>query len=290
MKRDHEDMMRMEEFVTAAKAAASLGIHKIRLTGGEPLVKRGFVDLCRSLSSIDGIDELCITTNGTMLGEFAVPLYEAGVTRLNISLDTLDPDKFAAITRVGRLSDTLSGIKAAVDAGFTDIRINTVLMKGFNDNEIRDFVDLTSKHPIDVRFIELMPIGEGLDADDLQYVSSKIVLDKVPELVPVWGSDGAPAYDGVSKIYRLPGAEGRVGLISPMSCEFCDTCNKIRLTADGMLKPCLHLGIEIPVKGLDEDEMIRVMSETIMHKPKHRDIMNANHRSQAGRNMNRIGG
>lgn len=283
-KRNHEEMMTAEETVDAAKAAVSLGINKIRITGGEPLVKRGIVKLCKEIADIDGVEELCITTNGTLLGTFAEGLYDAGVDRLNISLDTLNPEKFNYITRIGKLDDVIDGINAAFKAGFEKIKINTVLMGGFNDDEIRDFVELTKDRPIEVRFIELMPIGGGIDFDKAKFISCEEVLERVPEL------ESMEMSDGVATMYKLPGAVGRVGLIRPISCDFCDRCNKIRLTADGMLKPCLHLDGEISIKGKSREEMTDIMRDAILSKPEMRNEMDAENPSQAGRDMNRIGG
>ena len=276
--------MTAEETIDAVKAAVSLGIKKIRITGGEPLVKRGIVKLCDAISAIEGVEELCITTNGTLLPKFGKELREAGVSRVNISLDTLDPDKYREITRVGELSNALAGIDAAFEAGFDNIKINNVLMGGFNDDEIEDFVKLTVDRPIEVRFIELMPIGGGMDFDRSGFISCQQVLSKVPELEPLEHSEG------VAVLYRLPGAKGRVGLIRPISCEFCGECNKIRLTSDGMLKPCLHSDAELCIKGLQLDEMKEVMRNAVLQKPEMRDKLDADNPSHAGRNMNSIGG
>lgn len=284
VKRAHDEMMTAEETIDAVKAAVSLGIKKIRITGGEPLVKRGIVKLCDAISAIEGVEELCITTNGTLLPKFGKELREAGVSRVNISLDTLDPDKYREITRVGELSEALAGIDAAFEAGFDNIKINNVLMGGFNDDEIEDFVKLTVDRPIEVRFIELMPIGGGMDFDRSGFISCQQVLSKVPELEPLEHSEG------VAVLYRLPGAKGRVGLIRPISCEFCGDCNKIRLTSDGMLKPCLHSDAELCIKGLQLDEMTEVMKKAVLQKPEMRDALDADNPSHAGRNMNSIGG
>lgn len=284
VKRAHDEMMTAEETIDAVKAAVSLGIKKIRITGGEPLVKRGIVKLCDAISAIEGVEELCITTNGTLLPKFGRELREAGVSRVNISLDTLDPDKYREITRVGELSEALAGIDAAFEAGFDNIKINNVLMGGFNDDEIEDFVKLTVDRPIEVRFIELMPIGGGMDFDRSGFISCQQVLSKVPELEPLEHSEG------VAVLYRLPGAKGRVGLIRPISCEFCGDCNKIRLTSDGMLKPCLHSDAELCIKGLQLDEMTEVMKRAVLQKPEMRDALDADNPSHAGRNMNSIGG
>lgn len=283
-KRNHDEMMTAEETIDAAKAAVSLGINKIRITGGEPLVKRGIVKLCREIAQIDGLRELCITTNGTLLKNFAKDLQAAGVNRLNISLDTLDPEKFREITRLGELQDVLDGIEAAFDAGFEKIKLNVVLMGGFNDDEIEDFTTLTEERPLEVRFIELMPIGGGIGFDKAKFISCTEVLQRVPQLESLGVSDG------VAAMYRLPGAKGRVGLIRPISCEFCEGCNKIRLTADGMLKPCLHSDAEISIRGKSREDMAETMRQAILDKPQMRAALDADNPSQAGRNMNRIGG
>ncbi len=283
-KRAHEDMMTAEETIMAVKAAASLGIRKIRITGGEPLVKRGIVKLCGAIAEIPQIEELCMTTNGTLLPRFAKDLKAAGVSRLNISLDTLNPEKYRHITRLGDLEDAMAGIKAAEEAGFTNLKINNVLMGGFNDDEIRAFVNLTKERAIEVRFIELMPIGGGIGFDKADFVSCDTVLEKVPEL------ESLDREEGVARLYALPGAAGRVGLIRPVSCDFCEGCNKIRLTADGKLKPCLHSNQEISLKGLTQPQMQEVLRNAIMDKPQKRETLNADSPSQAGRNMNQIGG
>lgn len=283
-KRGHDEMMTAEETVDAVKAAVSLGISKIRITGGEPLVKRGIVQLCRQIAAISGVTELCITTNGTLLAGCAKDLKDAGVDRINISLDTLNPQKFRDITRLGNMQDVFDGIAAAFAAGFDMIKLNVVLMGGFNDNEIADFVALTKDHPLEVRFIELMPIGGGIDFDKGKFISCMRVLETVSELVPL------DMTDGVAAMYGLPGAKGRIGLIRPISCEFCGDCNKIRLTADGMLKPCLHSDVEISIRGKSQAEMAGIMRQAILDKPQMRGMLNADNPSHAGRDMNRIGG
>lgn len=283
-KKAHEDMMTAEETIMAVKAAARLGIRKIRVTGGEPLVKRGIVKLCGAISHIPGIEEVCMTTNGTLLPRFAKELKAAGVSRLNISLDTLDEEKYRHITRMGELKDALAGLEAAEQAGFCETKINCVLMGGFNDDEIPRFAELTRNRPIEVRFIELMPIGGGIGFDKAQFVSCETVLEKVPEL------ESLGREDGVARLYAFPGAAGRVGLIRPVSCEFCQGCNKIRLTADGKIKPCLHSDQEISLKGMQEDEMEEALRRAILDKPEKREALDAESPSKAGRDMNQIGG
>lgn len=283
-KKAHEEMMTAEETVMAVKATAGLGIRKIRITGGEPLVKRGIVKLCAAIAGIPGIKEVCMTTNGTLLPRFAKELKAAGVSRLNISLDTLDEEKYRYITRMGELREALAGIEAAEQAGFGDTKINCVLMGGFNDDEIPRFAELTKNRPIEVRFIELMPIGGGIGFDKAQFVSCETVLEQVPQL------ESLGREDGVARLYAFPGAKGRVGLIRPVSCEFCEGCNKIRLTADGKIKPCLHSNQEISLKGMNQDEMKEALRRAILDKPEKREALDAESPSKAGRDMNQIGG
>ena len=283
-KKRHEEMLTEDETITAIRAAASLGISKLRITGGEPLVKKNILSICERAARVPGIREICITTNGTLLLSLARPLREAGVSRVNISLDTLDADKFRYISRCGELSQAVDGIRAALEAGFDKVKLNTVLIGGFNDDEIPALAELTRHYPLDVRFIELMPMYDSGDFGAEAFIPYTVVLDKLPELVPA-DPDG-----GVAKLYRLPGAQGSIGLISPVSAHFCAACNRIRLTADGRLKPCLHSGDEYSLKGLDYDGMVSELQRAILCKPSWHGVLDAENRSRAGRNMNQIGG
>ncbi len=283
-KKDHQEMMTEEEIMQAVRAAASLGIRKLRITGGEPLVKKNIVSICEKTASVPGIEEVCITTNGVLLPVLAKPLKAAGVDRINISLDTLDPEKYAYITRIGTLDGAIRGIEAALEAGFDKVKINAVLIGGFNDDEIPDLADLTRKYPVDVRFIEMMPMSGNKEFGDEAYLPCDVVMERIPELSHE-AEDG-----GVARLYRLPGALGRVGLISPVSAHFCGICNRIRLTADGKLKPCLHSSVEYPIRGLPFEEVVKQFEKTVYGKPSwHGELSNVN-RSQAGRSMNQIGG
>ena len=282
-KKGHEEMLTQEETVQAVQAAASLGISKIRITGGEPLIKKNIVSLCREVKNVPGVKELCITTNGALLPELAAPLREAGVDRLNISLDTLDPEKFAYITRIGELSAVWKGIEAALGAGYEKIKINAVLIGGFNTDEIPQLAELTRRYPVDVRFIEMMPMYDSGDFGKECFVPYTVVTDALPELQ----SEGTK---GVARLYRLPGAQGNIGLISPVSAHFCGECNRLRLTADGKLKPCLHSDAEYPVKGLDLAGMTEQFRAAILGKPEWHGPLSYASRSRAGRNMNQIGG
>ncbi len=283
-KKDHEAMLTEDEMIAAVETAASLGVTKVRITGGEPLVKKNIVSICRRAAAVPGIEDVGITTNGIALSELAKPLKEAGVNRINISLDTLNPEKYHRITRIGHLDQALAGIHAALDAGFEHVKINAILIGGFNDDEIVALTDLTKKYPVDVRFIELMPMYDGGDFGPEAYLPNTVVLDHLPDAVPQ-DADGS-----VARLYRLPGALGNVGLISPVSNKFCSQCNRIRLTADGKLKPCLHSAEEFNIKGLDREQMLRQFQRAIGAKPEEHDELSIDHRSQAGRNMNQIGG
>ena len=283
-KKDHQDMMTEDEIITAVEAAAALGITKLRITGGEPLVKKNIVSICRRAAAVPGIREVCLTTNGLLLPQLAKELKDAGVKRLNLSLDTLDPEKYSYITRVGQLEDFRAGLDAALEAGFEKIKINAVLIGGFNDSEIVPLAELTRQYPVDMRFIEMMPMYDSGDFDESAFIPYTRVLDRLPEALPV------PQDGGVAKLYRLPGAMGNIGLISPVSAHFCGECNRIRLTADGKLKPCLHSADEYSLKGLTFDGMKKVLEEAIWLKPAWHGDLDALHRSQAGRNMNQIGG
>ena len=283
-KKRHEDMLTQEEMLDAVKAAAELGIRKVRITGGEPLVKRDILSICRGVARTEGIEEVCITTNGLLLPELAKPLREAGVSRVNISLDTLDEKKYAYITRRGSLAEAVAGIKAALDAGFDMVKINAVLIGGFNDDEIPALAELTRRYPIDLRFIELMPMLDSREFGPEAFIPCSVVTDKLPELQP------EPQDKGVARLCRLPGAMGRIGLISPVSSHFCASCNRIRLTADGKIKPCLHSGQEFSVKGLDHEGMLEQLRAAILAKPACHQELSAQSLSHAGRNMNQIGG
>ena len=282
--REHRDMLTEDEMITAVEAAASLGIRKLRITGGEPLVKKNIVSICRRAAAVEGIQEVCLTTNGLMLPKLAKDLKDAGVKRINLSLDTLDPEKYAYITRIGTLDSFMAGLNAALDAGFEKIKINAVLIGGFNDDEIIPMAELTKQYPVDMRFIEMMPMYDSGDFKDASFVPYTKVLEALPDAVPV-EADG-----GVAKLYRLPGAMGNVGLISPLNAHFCGTCNRIRLTADGKIKPCLHSNVEYSIKGMDFDGMKAELEKAILNKPQWHGDLDAAHRSQAGRNMNQIGG
>ena len=280
-KRDHSDILSIEELTEIAQAAYRLGIRKIRLTGGEPLVRKGILTLCENIKAIDPAIELDMTTNGSLLKDFAAPLRKAGVDRLNISIDTLDPETYRSITRRGDIRDVLEGISAATDAGFSQIKINAVLIGGINDNEILDLMELARDSALNVRFIELMPMDIMRGWDQSRFLSAEIVEQHLNPNCFI-------GYDGVARIYRPNGYTGTVGIISPLSHSFCDRCNKIRVTSDGKLKPCLHSGEEIDLRGLHGDDLLGAMQSGVNSKPQCHRL--GEFHSESARDMNQIGG
>lgn len=284
-KKAHEDILSLEEIENIARAAVDIGIRKIRLTGGEPLVRKGILKLVKNLAQIKGLEDLCITTNGTLLGKYAQELREAGLQRINISLDSLNKDKYKSITRGGSLAEVFEGIAAAKAAGFAPIKMNVVLIKGFNDEEINDFVKLTFDEKIEVRFIELMPLGEVHRWDSARYVSNEEVLRQVPELIPLPENN----HGGVGKMYKLSEGKGLIGLISPISSHFCGECNRIRVTSDGKIKPCLHSNAEINIKNANKEELKELLRRGINAKPKTHAVKQEDF-IPVKRNMNEIGG
>ncbi len=283
-KLSHKDIISLEETYLLIKHFVNLGVRKIRFTGGEPLVRKGILDLIKRVKELDGVEEIAITTNGMLLKEMGKDLKAAGLDRVNISLDTLDREKYREITRGGDLSLVLEGIEEAKRVGLTPIKINTVLIGGFNHSEIEKLVDLTYQG-IDVRFIELMPIGEGIKFARENFISNDEVLKKLKELRPIEREDkSSPA-----KYYKLPKAKGKVGLINPITCKFCDDCNRLRITSTGKLKSCLHSNQEIDLigplrKGLDVEKIIK---ESILEKEEGHKLEEDMY---IDRNMNQIGG
>lgn len=277
--------MSADEFVEIARAAAELGMKKLRITGGEPLVRSDIIPLVRELGAVPGIEDMSMTTNATLLAPCAEELYKAGIRRINISLDTLMPEKYAEITRGGRLSDALEGIRAAMAAGMSPVKLNTVLIGGFNDDEIETLAEITVRYPVQLRFIELMPIGNTGDFPKHAYLPDSTVLERLPQLVSVPSEKHT-----VARLYRLPGAKGEVGLISPLSNHFCAECNRLRLTADGCLKPCLHSAEELSVRGLHGEQLKQAILTAVSHKPQMHVALSATERSEARRSMYRIGG
>lgn len=263
IKKQHEDILSFEEIHKIVKAAGALGIRKVRYTGGEPLIIKGIIELIHKTSRIQGIEDIAITTNGILLGDMVEDLKRAGLKRVNISLDSLSKEKFKYITRGGDIDKVFSAIDKCINIGLAPIKINTVLMKGINDDEIKSFIELTRELPISIRFIELMPIGEAVKLNS-SMISSDEIIKSYPELNQVEDNE-----KGVARMYKLKDAKGTVGFISPLSCKFCSNCNRLRLTSNGSIKPCLHSEEEINIKNyIDNDyKLITKLRNTIFNKP-----------------------
>jgi cyclic pyranopterin phosphate synthase len=288
----HSEILSYEEIRTVVQAAAELGINKIRLTGGEPLVRADLPKLIRMLSQIEGIEELSLTTNGTVLKKYVLELKQAGLSRVNVSLDTLKADKFRYITRLGELKAVLEGIEAAKEAGFDPVKINAVVMRGINDDEILDFAKMTYKDGWHVRFIELMPfkgVAEFVPSVELrQHISLLGKLEPCPDSIGIT-SNGPAIY------YRLSGAKGTIGFISPLTeTSFCSRCNRMRLTPDGKLRPCLlgedEIDLKMPLRNnASMEELKRLILKAVASKPEHHYLEGGNVRL-VKRKMSQIGG
>jgi cyclic pyranopterin phosphate synthase len=279
-RRARGDLLSVDELCEIGAAAVRCGVDKIRLTGGEPLVRRDILTLCERLRALRALDELALTTNGSLLPAMADGLRRAGVDRLNVSLDTLRPERFRALTRRGALADVLDGLDAAKRAGFADVKLNVVLLGGVNDDEIPAFVALTRDEALCVRFIELMPMGVCAAFPRERFLSADAVLRAVPSLVPA-------GRDGVAELYRAPGHRGTVGLIRPLSRCFCPSCDRLRVTADGRLKPCLHSSAELDLRGLRGAALEDAIRRGAAMKPERHHLQSG---SDTPRTMNRIGG
>jgi cyclic pyranopterin phosphate synthase len=243
------DILTFEEICSIVNAAIPLGVDRIRLTGGEPLMRHGIVDLVKMLAHLPGIDDIALTTNGSRLEDFAATLRESGVKRINVSLDSLRPERYREITRGGSFNKVWRGIEAARSAGFDIIKLNVVVIKGINDDEIEDFAALTRKYPFEVRFIEYMPVGPTELSDRFTHVSAEEMRKRISAHGQLHKlSDDS--HGGPAERYKLQGARAALGFISAMSHRFCSSCNRLRLTADGRLLSCLFSGQSIEVKSL----------------------------------------
>ncbi len=272
----HKEILRYEEIETIVQAAAALGISKVRLTGGEPLVRLGLVDLVRMLARIPGIDDLAMTSNGILLSRYADELAMAGLQRVNISLDTLRANRFRRITRCGELDAVLEGMAAARRAGLKPIKINTVVIRGMNDDEVLDFARRTLETAWNVRFIELMPIGNGLNNLEADWRERVVTANEIRAKIEAALGPLEPAKmlsgGGPARYFRLPGAPGTLGFITPISEHFCYKCNRLRLTADGQLRPCLLSDYEIDLRtplrqGADVEQIKALLLQGIENKP-----------------------
>ncbi len=290
----HGDMLTYEEMATVAGAAARLGVRRIRLTGGEPLVRRGVTDLVRMLKALPGIEEVSLTTNGVLLEEFAPRLARSGLDRVNVSLDTLDEANYTRLTRGGEIRRVWKGIAAAEAAGLTPIKINVVAVRGLNDEELPALAQLTREHPWHVRIIELMPVGDpatwGNDLPDPQH--AYLPLSEIMRILEPLGlvEDPERRGDGPARTYRIPGGLGTVGVISPRGEHFCERCNRLRLTADGFLRPCLLGDREVEVRdALRRGEpMEPLLRQAVALKPEKNEL--CVNRVASNRWMAEIGG
>lgn len=302
-----EDILSFEEIERFARFAVEAGIGKIRLTGGEPLVRKGVVDHVRRLRAITGLEAIALTTNGTLLPTFAVPLREAGLERVNVSLDSLDPATYERMTRGGHLEDALAGIDAAIDVGFSPVKINAVVVRSVKQ-DLLGFAKLTMDRPLHVRFIEYMPVGDdagegtGCTGEQVGWTQADHVpSDEILETISALGAEAglgsiepverssAPGGWGPARYFRFPGSMGTIGVISPLSHHFCGECNRLRLTADGRLRTCLFSDEELDVRTVlrtgDDDAVRAVIREALETKPE-------SHSMRIGtlRRMSQIGG
>ncbi len=291
-KLSHKKILSLEEYARIVRVAARAGIRKVRLTGGEPLVRKNLVQLVKYIAEIPEIDDIAVTTNGVLFPGVARELKEAGLNRVNISLDSLKEERYEYITRMGSLHQAKLAVFKALELGLHPVKINTVVIKGFNDDEILDFARLAHEYPLHIRFIEFMPIGDLLfwkkerlmDADMI-----KAVIEKEFNLQMACDIQG----NGPARYYQTAGGKGSIGFISPMSNHFCSRCNRIRMTADGMLRGCLYEKQEIDLKPAlatgDEEEILRLINQAIKKKPA-RHHMNDGWGMENERKMYQIGG
>lgn len=293
-KLEHKEILSYEEFLRIIQVALKMGISKVRLTGGEPLVRRGVTDFCRRLAKLPGLKSLSLTTNGVLLEELASELHGAGIRRINISLDTLQRQKFLRITRRDEFDRVWRGIQEAERVGFDPVKINVVVMRGINDDEVLELARLTLNYPYHIRFIEFMKINSDDDWVDQHYVSADEILAKLSTVAPleqvVYQNTNGPA-----RHFVWPDAVGMIGIISPISHHFCPTCNRIRLTADGKLRSCLFSDQELDIKshirqGATDAGLAQILKDSIANKPEKHSIQSDLFRKCQSRPMVAIGG
>ena len=270
--RPSAELMQDDELLRLVDLFAELGFDKIRLTGGEPTVRANLVDLVRAIRQTPGIRSLTMTTNGVLLDRLAQPLAEAGLQRVNVSLDTLDPDKFKRLTRWGKLEQVWDGILAAEAAGLIPIKINAVVVRGYNEAEVSELARLTLDHPWQVRFIEMMPFAGATDLQLRQVVTAEEILDRIRREVGPLEVSNAGELDGEARIFRLRDAQGELGFISSVTEPFCAACTRARLTADGRLRLCLlregEVDLLTPLRaGASLEELRQLILEGIWYKP-----------------------
>jgi len=288
-----DEILHYEEIAEIVRAAAAVGVRTVRLTGGEPLVRRDVHRLVAAIAAIPGIEDVALSTNGLLLEERLPALVTAGLRRINLSLDTLRPDRFEAIARRRGLDDVLRGLDAAIAAGLAPVKINCVVMRGVNDDEVADFARMTLDRPVFVRFIEVMPVHENLELQRESYVSADEILARVAaigDLQPVLG----PAGNGPARYFAFPGAAGAVGVISPLSHDYCERCNRVRLTADGRLRLCLFgdqaLDLRAALRGgATTGDLSKLLASAMLVKPE-RHHLRLGEAASAMRAFSEIGG
>jgi GTP 3',8-cyclase len=270
--RPNHELLQDDELLTLVRVFASLGFHKYRLTGGEPTVRQNVAEIVRGIAATPGVENISMTTNGILLDRLAQPLKDAGLHRVNVSIDTVDPDRFHRITRWGTLDDVWRGIDAAERAGLLPIKLNAVVVRGFNEGDVTDLAKLTLEHDWQVRFIEMMPFGDVATFARSQIVTDEEIRQRIEaDYMPLELLDDG-RLDGEARLYRFPGAKGIVGFISSVTQPFCASCNRARLTADGVLRLCLLRDKEVdllkPLRaGATEDEVRQIILDGIWHKP-----------------------
>jgi GTP 3',8-cyclase len=270
--RPNADLMQDDEILLLTQLFASLGFDKIRLTGGEPTVRAHVVDIVRGIASTPGIRNVSMTTNGLLLSRLAGQLAEAGLKRVNISLDTLNPDKFKRLTRWGKLEDVWNGIMAAEEAGLTPVKINAVVVKGYNESDVVDLARLTLDHPWQVRFIEMMPFAGATDIQTGQVITGTEILERIEDSLGDMEVANGGKLDGEARLFRLSNAKGDVGFISSVTAPFCASCTRARLTADGRLRLCLLREKEVdlltPLRGgATLDDLRQIILDGVWEKP-----------------------
>ena len=270
--RPNPELMQDDEIALLTRLFASLGFDKIRLTGGEPTVRAHIVDIVRSIASTEGIRSVSMTTNGVLLGKLAAPLAEAGLDRVNVSVDTLDADKFRRLTRWGKLEDVWKGILAAEQAGLAPIKLNAVVVRGYNEEDVVDLARLTYEHPWQMRFIEMMPFAGVTDVQTGQVITAAQIQAKIEAGLGALELSNGGKLDGEARIFQLPGAQGNIGFISSVTNPFCESCTRARLTADGRLRLCLLRENEVdlltPLRaGATLEDLRRIILDGIWSKP-----------------------
>jgi cyclic pyranopterin phosphate synthase len=290
----HQDILSYEEILRLIHLAVRLGVKKIRLTGGEPLVRKGIIDFVRAVAGISGIEDLSMTTNGSLLSDMAYSLKKAGLSRINISMDTADPERFANLTGREQLAATLSGIEKALAAGLTPVKINVALTSFFKQEDLDYFIDLVYRYPIHVRFIEYMPMGTCQINSGPTIQALKLMLNLAGRGALVAATNEALG-NGPAKYYKLPMAQGMFGFITPLSEHFCYECTRLRLTADGKLKPCLLSDQEIDIKtslrdGAGDQQLMQLLCQAVSAKPSHYNLSRTSGQFESKRHMSQIGG